>query len=142
MSGETGELKWFFNCRAGIHSSPVVYGDYVFFGSDDGRLYALDKISGDLIWSFAPGFTIESNTLNNFITTPILSDPVVEDGVVFIEVKGTVYALDAQTIEAPEKILTQEGSGVDLVLIILALMCLFSIVLLGQIFIKSRKKPE
>ena len=139
---KTGELMWYFTCKAGIHSSPVVYGDLVFFGSDDGNMYALDKTSGELVWSFAPGFTIKDDNVNNFITTPILSDPIVEDGVVYIEVKGTVYALDAQTSEIIETTHKKEESGIDLVLIILVLMCIFSIVLLGQVFIKNRKKQN
>jgi len=94
LDAKTGDPEWFFPCKSAIHSSPVVYGEYVFFGCDDGRFYALDKTDGDLAWSFAPGYFITNEDVNNYITTPILSNPFVEDGVVYFGAKGNVYALD------------------------------------------------
>jgi len=135
---KTGNLMWYFTCKSGIHSSPVVYGDYVFFGSDDGHLYALDKTNGGLIWSFAPEYTINDDDVNNYVTTPILNSPIVEDGIVYIEVKGTVYALDAQTLEIPdETVIPKESNNVLLIMLIL---CLISFVLLSSVFIRNRKK--
>jgi outer membrane protein assembly factor BamB len=96
---EEGTLKWMFSCQAGIHSTPYVYGNYVFFGSDDGRVYALNQSTGKLVWSFAPRFTVDG--VNNYETTPILSDPVVVNGTVVIGANGTIYGLNAQTIESP-----------------------------------------
>jgi outer membrane protein assembly factor BamB len=132
LDEKTGELKWFFNCKSAIHSSPVVYGEYVFFGSDDGRIYALDKTNGDLAWNFAPGYTINNDDVNNYITTPILSDPVVKDGVVYISAKGNVYALDAQTVEEPLEILEEESS-IPYVFVILT--CLGIALILSSLFI-------
>ena len=93
LNADNGSLEWIFTCKAGIHSSSVVYDDYVFFGSDDGRLYALNTSTGNAIWFFAPGFTVDDDVYN-YITTPILSDPVVDDGIVYIGAKGTIYSLD------------------------------------------------
>ena len=137
---DSGELVWFYTCKAGIHSSPVVYGDLVFFGSDDGRMYALDKTNGDLIWNFAPEYTIKDNDINNFITTPILSDPVVEDGVVYIDVKGTIYALDAQTYEDILILRTPGKNGISPVMFVLILLALISIAILAGLYIKNKKK--
>ena len=98
MNAKDGTSKWIFSCKAGIHSSPVVYGDFVFFGSDDGRLYAVNKSSGDSEWYFAPNFTIDDDLLN-YITTPIISNPVVYNGTAYIGIKGIIYALNAKTSE-------------------------------------------
>jgi len=35
-----------------ISSSPAVAGDHLYFGSDDGNLYAIDKCTGALAWNF------------------------------------------------------------------------------------------
>lgn len=102
LNAENGELEWMFACNAGIHSSPVVYGDFVFFGSDDGRLYAVNKTTGESEWYFAPKYTIDDD-LYNYITTPILSTPVVDEGIVYFGADGNIYALDAQTFETPQK---------------------------------------
>ena len=37
------------------NSSPTVSGGVVYVGSGDGRLYALDASTGDLIWSYETG---------------------------------------------------------------------------------------
>jgi len=103
LDEDDGELKWFFTCKSAIHSNPVAYGEYVFFGCDDGRFYALNKKDGKLEWSFTPGYFIKDNDVNNYITTPILSNPVVEDGVVYFGAKGNVYALDAQTVDTAQE---------------------------------------
>ena len=141
LDEKSGELKWFFTCLAGIHSSPVTYGDFVFFGSDDGKLYALNKETGELEWDFAPGFSLKKDDANNFLTTPILSDPVVKDGVVYIDVKGTIYALDSQTFEQPEAVHKKsDGEGEVPGFILFILMALLGLIL---IFIPySKKKKE
>ncbi len=100
LNQKNGNLKWYFKCRSAIHSSPTVYGEYVFIGSDDGRLYALNKVNGTLIWSFKPGYSIDNN-INNYITTPILSDPITNEGIVVLGVQGKIVGLDAQTFEKP-----------------------------------------
>lgn len=138
---DNGDLKWFFNCLAGIHSSPVAYGEYVFFGSDDGRLYALNKKTGDLGWSFTPGYSIKNDDVNNFITTPILSQPVVENGIVYISAKGNVYALDAQTFEASRKISSEKSNpnNDSLSLILYLLLFLLGIALLVRTYLKKKQ---
>ena len=132
LDEKNGELKWFFTCKSAIHSNPVVYGDYVFFGCDDGRFYALNKTNGEFAWDFTPGYTINDDA-NNYITTPLLSNPVVEDGIVYIGAKGNVYALDAQTFEKPEKTF-HGGMKINMFLIIL----LTIIVIFILIFVYSK----
>ena len=141
LDEENGDLKWFFTCRASIHSSPVIYGEYVFFGSDDGRLYALNKTDGRLAWDFTPGFFIENDNAYNYKTTPILSSPLVEDGIVYFGAKGNVYALDAQTVEKPSHVLKEEISILYVEAFIL-LACIGVVLLLISLIINinSRKK--
>lgn len=98
LDEKTGKLNWFYNCEAAIHSTPLSYGEYVFFGCDDGRVYALDKKTGEKIWTFAPAYK-NSGDINNYLTTPILSDVVVDDGVLYFGVNDNVFALDAQTFK-------------------------------------------
>ena len=42
----TGTAKWKFDAVGQIHSTPSLYADFVFFGCDDGKLYAVDRHSG------------------------------------------------------------------------------------------------
>jgi outer membrane protein assembly factor BamB len=88
----SGSITWMFACRSGIHSNPVVSGDYIIFGSDDGRVYEVEKASGNLVWVFTPGFTVDDDVYN-YITTPILSDPVANDTAVYVGARGLIYAL-------------------------------------------------
>jgi outer membrane protein assembly factor BamB len=98
LYANNGTYKWMFSSKAAIHSMPVVYGDFLFFGSDDGRFYAVNKTNGCGEWFFAANMTIDDDLLN-YITTPILSNSVVNNGIAYIGAKGIIYALDAQTIE-------------------------------------------
>ena len=44
-----------------LDSSPVVCGDKVFVGSDDGRLYVVTLAAGKALWSYEIGEPIESS---------------------------------------------------------------------------------
>lgn len=133
-----GKLKWVFRCNSAIHSSPVVYGEYVFFGCDDGRFYALNKDAGEYVWSFTPGYYITNDNINNYITTPILSDPIVRDNIVYLSVNERVYALDAQTTEK------QVGNKIDIIKTrdYNILFVLLAVILILLIIILVIKKKE
>lgn len=88
---KNGSMLWFFTCNSGIHSSPVVNDNFVFFGSDDGRFYMLNKSNGYLVWNFSPDLTIGDKI--TYYTTPILSDPAIEETAVYIGSGGIFYAL-------------------------------------------------
>jgi len=109
----------------------------VFFGCDDGRFYALNKTDGSLAWSFTPGYSIDNDNANNYITTPILSNPVVENGVVYFGAKGVIYALDAQTQEKQVEKITNEIM-IDGYLVLLLIALLFLI--LGVVLVYKMKK--
>ena len=76
--------------------------------------------------------------MNNYIVTPILSNPVVEDGVVYFGAKGTIYALDAQTEEKPE-VKTPDELLIDGYLILLLIAAIIFILAVALVFkIKKR----
>jgi outer membrane protein assembly factor BamB len=47
---ESGETLWTFVTGGPVRLAPTVDGDRVLFGSDDGRVYCLDKRDGSLRW--------------------------------------------------------------------------------------------
>jgi len=66
-------------------SSSLVRNGKVYFGSSDHHLYALDALSGELIWSFDAGNSIHSS-------------PVYANGQIFFGTWGTrLYAVNAET---------------------------------------------
>ncbi len=80
-------VKWKFNTDGMIFSSPVLSGGSLFFGSNDGYLYSLNKEDGSLNWKYKTG-------------GEVASVPAISDGKVFFASRnGFFYALDAQTGE-------------------------------------------
>jgi len=88
VSGSFANLKWTYTTNGQIRSTPVVEGEKVFFGSFylDHAVFALDKITGILIWKYSLATTY---TISNTVA--------VADGIVyFAPDSGTkVYALYA-----------------------------------------------
>lgn len=85
----------------GVTGSPSVTEDVVLFGSDDGKLYALDAKTGELLWKQQ---LFESETRREDLRSGIWCQPVVDDGIIYLmdytstrnETKeGYVYALTA-----------------------------------------------
>jgi len=54
------KLNWSFKTGSAIKSSPVIVGQQVFFGSDDGNVYALDLVTGKKLWEFKTEAPVES----------------------------------------------------------------------------------
>jgi len=48
----TSEILWTFKCEEAIRSGPAIANGIVYFGSDDGHLYALNATTGELLWKF------------------------------------------------------------------------------------------
>ncbi len=139
LNKDSGENIWFFTCKAAIHSSPIVYGEYVFFGSDDGRFYALNKTNGNSAWVFSPGYKINYD-IYNYITTPILSTPIVFDKVVYIGANGDIYALDAETFEQSKTIEGEIQTPVEPWFYVILL--LIAIIIITIFYFFSIKKEE
>ena len=43
---ESGDERWTFDAGAPVVASPVVSGDLVYIGTDEGALYAVEKAQG------------------------------------------------------------------------------------------------
>ena len=54
-------VAWRFQTEGPVRSSPSAAGGVVFFGSGDGRLYAVEEESGREIWRFQTGGAVDSS---------------------------------------------------------------------------------
>ncbi len=87
FNASTGDFLWVCHPVGFITSPLTVYGNRVYFGSDDNNLYCIDAVTGLKIWNY---------TTNDIVT----SSPAVADGRVFVgSCDGNVYALNATTGE-------------------------------------------
>ena len=78
-------VKWKFPTGNRIVSSPVIQGKTIYFGSDDGNIYALDAESGRQMWKFVTKGAVSST-------------PAVANGVVYAtSYDGRLYALNSET---------------------------------------------
>jgi eukaryotic-like serine/threonine-protein kinase len=63
-------------------ASPVIIGPRVYFGTDDGWLYALDRTHGELLWKLSLG-------------APIHATPVFASGRLYIQTSdGWLHAIE------------------------------------------------
>ncbi len=84
-AGKTAHAAWEFNTEAPIYASPLVTGNSLYVGSDDGYLYALDAKTGQLQWKLKTAGAVRSRA-------------AVGSGVVyFTSDDGFLYALDSRT---------------------------------------------
>ncbi len=78
------KLKWSFQAKDSIESSAAIVDGSVFFGSQDGGLYALDLASGKLRWRYDTNAAIGE------------SSPCVYSGMVFVgDLNGILHAVDS-----------------------------------------------
>jgi len=122
LDAKTGRLRFNFDAKAYVFSSAAVAGDRVYFGSHNGRLYALDAKRGTLAWEFQTEASKADplkmlnpdGTLGAQIFAPVFGDfqdmyvaflrfisvgaifssPVVDRGVVYVgSADGRLYAI-------------------------------------------------
>ncbi|MET8049740.1 PQQ-binding-like beta-propeller repeat protein [Streptosporangium sp. NPDC005286] len=78
-------ISWTYRTGDWVYSSPAVVDGVVYVGSGDGKVYALDALTGAVRWTHKIGGRVYSS-------------PAVVDGVVYVgSGDGKVYALDALT---------------------------------------------
>ncbi len=78
-------VKWKFPTGDRIVSSPVYANGTIYFGGDDGNVYAVDAADGRQLWKRTTG-------------GPVAATPAVANGVVYVgSYDGKFYALDART---------------------------------------------
>ena len=77
------QLKWKFQTKGIIVSSPALVGDTLYIGSADHRLYAINAATGAQKWAFKTG-------------SGVASSPAVADGIVYFLCYDSIfYAVDA-----------------------------------------------
>lgn len=78
----TREQVWVQTTKDVVSSSPAVTDKAVFAGSQDGRFYALDRASGDVLWDISTGGQITSS-------------PALVNGVIYVgSHDGKLYAIE------------------------------------------------
>jgi eukaryotic-like serine/threonine-protein kinase len=78
-------IKWKFPTGDRVVSSPVWQDNVLYFGGDDGNVYAVDAATGNQIWKHATG-------------GPVPSTPAVVNGIAYVgSYDGNFYALNAKT---------------------------------------------
>src|SRR3982750_3348154 len=78
-------VKWKFPTGDRVMSSPVFKDNVIYFGGDDGNVYAVDAATGRQIWKRATN-------------GPVPATPAIADGTVYIgSYDGKFYAFNAQT---------------------------------------------
>jgi outer membrane protein assembly factor BamB len=84
-TGATGQatVTWTTTTGAAVSSTPVLDKKVVYVGSDDGKVDALNALSGAILWTTTTGGAVDSS-------------PTVEKDVVYVgSDDGKVYALNA-----------------------------------------------
>lgn len=81
----TPRITWAFQTEGPIRGSAVIASDKIFFGSSDGNVYAVDKMTGALKWKLQTGGAIAGA-------------PAVAGSTIVVSGRSSmVYALDATT---------------------------------------------
>ena len=87
----TNEAAWKYEIGSPIVSSPTVSGDKVFVGANDAKLYAFNRTTGELLWSYQTGSSKSKG---------ITCAPIVSNGkVIFGSLDCNLYALNEETGE-------------------------------------------
>ncbi|MEN3331885.1 MAG: hypothetical protein V7641_1250 [Blastocatellia bacterium] len=79
------KVKWIFQTGGDVSSQPTVVGGVIYFGSWDGKEYAVDAKSGKKLWEFETGYPSRSGA------------SYAEGMLYFGDVSGRLLAVDAKT---------------------------------------------
>ncbi|MCA9007224.1 MAG: PQQ-binding-like beta-propeller repeat protein, partial [Planctomycetaceae bacterium] len=102
---KTGKQLWQFSTDGPVRFAPVAWKDSVYFGSDDGCLYAVSARTGELQWKFraVPSRRLILGNRRLISVWPVRGGPVIENDTVYFAAgvwpfEGVfVYALDTAT---------------------------------------------
>jgi outer membrane protein assembly factor BamB len=82
---EFHRIKWTFTTGGRVVSSPVSANGTIYFGGDDGNIYAVDSSSGRQVWK-------------RTTQGPVPATPAIADGTLYVpSYDGKFYALNAAT---------------------------------------------
>ena len=85
LSMKTGRVVWSKPIPPGTESSPIAWGNAVYFGDQSGKLYSLDASTGHVNWTYQASGAVKGG--------PALSNGVLYFG----DYSGRAYALNAAT---------------------------------------------
>ena len=77
-----GDIQWTFKTNGRVYSTPIIEGNFIYFGSADSTFYALNKSTGEQVWKFKTQGAVHS------------SPNIFENVVYFGSADGNLYALD------------------------------------------------
>jgi outer membrane protein assembly factor BamB len=84
-----GKEIWRYKPTGSPETNPIVENCIIYFGCDDSNLYALNAITGELIWKFDIG------NQSGYDPDHIPSSPAITNGVLYVvNDKGFVFAID------------------------------------------------
>jgi outer membrane protein assembly factor BamB len=113
---------WNFATGGDVVSSPAVAEGILYFGSYDGKVYAIDASNGDLIWTYQT-YDI------------VVSSPAIAEGVLYIgSYDHIVYAFGSQG-DSQEKLPHD-----DWMILLLASVVIFTAALVALVLWKRRKE--
>ncbi len=82
---ENGQEAWRVAIPQGVEASAAIVKDRLFVGSNNGRMYSIDLVTAQIVWSF--------DTKSEVVAEPLLNDGILY----FISGSQSVFALDAVT---------------------------------------------
>lgn len=93
----TGKEKWEKSLKGSVTTSPVISNELLYFCTDDGFCYGLDKNTGREHWVMSPEQRdLNANNCNKCALR--FSQPIVDDNILYVgSLDHNLYALDAQT---------------------------------------------
>ncbi len=106
LDSKSGKSLWTFYTEGAVRLAPTVWDGHVYFGSDDGHVYCLNAVTGDLKWKFraAPGDRRVIANGRMASQWPVRTAITIENGTAFFSAglfpaSGgvTLYGVDAKT---------------------------------------------
>jgi outer membrane protein assembly factor BamB len=102
----TGTLLWRFPARTDVKSTPAVADGRVFFTNSIGTLFALDAVTGGLLWT---------SQLGDSLTRWEMTSPVVQSGIVYVGGLPAMSAVDAVDGDILWQEVGETGIGADFI---------------------------
>ncbi|MGB8875680.1 MAG: PQQ-binding-like beta-propeller repeat protein [Solirubrobacteraceae bacterium] len=85
LSMKTGQVMWSKPIPAGTESSPIAWGNAVYFGDQSGTVYSLNATTGQVNWTY-------------HASGPVKGGPALSDGILYFgDYSGRAYAVNAAT---------------------------------------------
>lgn len=88
-ASDSARTKWTFQTGGMIQSSPTYSNSKVYAGSEDGKVYCIDAVTGSKVWDYQTGDSV--------ISKPVVTTIGNTDAVIVGSNDKNLYALNAQT---------------------------------------------